>query len=163
MLLSHLNGPQYLSNATVKQASKRPICFATLPQNGLKNYVTRFTAHVQTFRGKIRLLWVGWILTSDWIKLCGSHVKRESVQQPTFFQYRFDSWVACVAGAWKYWAQEKTGAREGDTRGERELPHPSRVSLARARSLFRPLLPSPCYAGFFVGGKTRNLFSSQFC
>ena len=41
----------------------------------------------------------------------------------------------------------KTGAREGDTRGERKLPHPLRVSLARARSLFRPLLPSACYAG----------------
>ena len=26
--------------------------------------------------------------------------------------------IACVAGAWKLWAQEKTGARE-DTRGER--------------------------------------------
>ena len=48
----------------------------------------------------------------------------------------------------KYWAQEKTGVREGDTRGERELPHPSRVSLARARSLFRPLLPSAYYAGY---------------
>jgi len=24
--------------------------------------------------------------------------------------------VACVAGAWKQWAQEKTGAGEGDTR-----------------------------------------------
>ena len=28
------------------------------------------------------------------------------------------------------------------------LPHPSRVSLARAPSLFRPLLPSACYAGY---------------
>ena len=45
--------------------------------------------------------------------------------------------IACVAGAWKQWAQEKTGAREGDTR----------VSLARARSLFHPLLPSAYYAG----------------
>ena len=31
---------------------------------------------------------------------------------------------------------------------EKGLPHPSRVSLARARSLFRPLLPSACYAGY---------------
>ena len=46
--------------------------------------------------------------------------------------------IACVAGAWKQWAQEKPGAREGDTR----------VSLARARSLFHPLLPSACYAGY---------------
>ena len=30
----------------------------------------------------------------------------------------------------------------------RALPHPSRVSLAGARSLFRPLLPSACYAGY---------------
>ena len=28
------------------------------------------------------------------------------------------------------------------------LPHPLRVSLARAHSLFRPLLPSACYAGY---------------
>ena len=40
-------------------------------------------------------------------------------------------WLACVAGACKQWAQEKTGC----------------VSLARTRSLFRPLLPSACYAG----------------
>ena len=25
--------------------------------------------------------------------------------------------IACVAGAWKQWAKERTGAREGDTRG----------------------------------------------
>ena len=31
--------------------------------------------------------------------------------------------------------------------GEGELPHPSRVSLARTSFLFRPLLPSACYAG----------------
>ena len=28
--------------------------------------------------------------------------------------------------------------------------HPLRVSLARARSLFRPLLPSACYAGYVI-------------
>ena len=28
------------------------------------------------------------------------------------------NYLACVAGAWKWWAKE--GAREGDTRGERE-------------------------------------------
>ena len=28
--------------------------------------------------------------------------------------------LACVAGAWKQWTQERTGPREGDTRGERE-------------------------------------------
>ena len=36
--------------------------------------------------------------------------------------------------------QEKTGAREGDTC----------VSFARAHSLLRPLLPSACYAGYYV-------------
>ena len=25
--------------------------------------------------------------------------------------------LACVAGAWKLWAKERTGPREGDTRG----------------------------------------------
>ena len=28
--------------------------------------------------------------------------------------------------------------------------HPLRVSLARARSLFRPLLPSACYTGYVI-------------
>ena len=39
-------------------------------------------------------------------------------------------------------AQERTGAREGDT------PLPSRVSLSSARPFLRPLLPS--YAGYFL-------------
>ena len=30
--------------------------------------------------------------------------------------------LACVAGAWKWWALEKTGARGGDRGGERERP-----------------------------------------
>ena len=36
--------------------------------------------------------------------------------------------------------------------------NPSRVSFARARSLFRPLLPSACYAGYFnnSGSNKRN-------
>ena len=98
MLLSHLNEAQCLSSATVKRASKR----AKLLEHGLKNYVTRFNAYVQTFLGTNEFV-VSWMdaVTSDRIKLCGSHVKRESVQQPTFFQDRFDSWVACVTGAWK--------------------------------------------------------------
>ena len=33
--------------------------------------------------------------------------------------------LACVAGAWKQWAQEKTGAREGDTRRKRLTPRVS--------------------------------------
>ena len=61
---------------------------------------------------------------------------------------QFCSKLTCLAGAWKQWSQEKTGVREGDTRRKRELPNSSRVSLARTRSLFRPLLPSAaCYAG----------------
>ena len=28
--------------------------------------------------------------------------------------------LACVAGAWKWWAKGRTGVREGDTRGVRE-------------------------------------------
>ena len=44
----------------------------------------------------------------------------------------------------------KNGRPEGDTRGERELPHPSRVSLARVRSLFRRVLPGACYAGYKI-------------
>ena len=44
---------------------------------------------------------------------------------------------------------KKKQAREKETRErERELPHPSRVSLARARSLFHPLLPSARYVGY---------------
>ena len=42
--------------------------------------------------------------------------------------------IACVAGAWKQWAQEKNGCPR--------RRHAGSVSLARARSLFRPLLPS---------------------
>ena len=55
------------------------------------------------------------------------------------FAFRARHVLACVAGAWKQWAQAgEKRAREKD---------PLRVSLARARSLFRPLLPSACYAG----------------
>ena len=39
----------------------------------------------------------------------------------------FNMRLACVAGAWKQWAQKKTGAREGDTRGSLT----PRVSLSR--------------------------------
>ena len=48
---------------------------------------------------------------------------------------------------WKY--PHSQSASWNDFRGPsvQALPHPSRVSLARARSLFRPLLPRACYAG----------------
>ena len=42
--------------------------------------------------------------------------------------------LACVAGTWKWWAQEKTGAREGDTRRERERLHGRPPKI-----VFRPL------------------------
>ena len=45
-----------------------------------------------------------------------------------------------LKGARNKWAQEKTRAREEDTRGERELPLASHVSLARARSFLRPFI-----------------------
>ena len=49
---------------------------------------------------------------------------------------------------WKY--QHSQNASWNDFRGPsvQALPHPSRVSLARARSLFPLLLPSACYAGY---------------
>ena len=43
--------------------------------------------------------------------------------------------------------RKKGRARRRHARGE-VAPSPSRVSLARARSLFRPLLPSACYVGY---------------
>ena len=36
------------------------------------------------------------------------------------------------------------------------LPHPSRVSLKRARSLFCPLLPSACYAGYLTASHAQH-------
>ena len=43
---------------------------------------------------------------------------------------------------------EAVGTRKkGRARKRHARGHPSRVSLARARSLFRPLLPRACYAG----------------
>ena len=53
--------------------------------------------------------------------------------------------IACVAGAWKWWAKERTGTLDGDTR---QLPLPSRVSSSRSRFFLPPLLPSACYIGY---------------
>ena len=41
--------------------------------------------------------------------------------------------LACVAGAWKKWAKERTGAREGDTR----------VSFSRARFFYAYYFQAP--------------------
>ena len=48
--------------------------------------------------------------------------------------------LACVAGAWKWWAQEKTGAREGDS-PLACLPHarPFSLSLTSSKRLLRRL------------------------
>ena len=64
--------------------------------------------------------------------------------------------LACVAGAWKQWAKERTGTREGDTR----------VSFSPARFFLCSLLPSACYAGqvkqpayqapVFLGGRRKK-------
>ena len=52
--------------------------------------------------------------------------------------------TACVAGAWKYWAKERTG-RMRETR----VSLHSRVSPSRAPVLSRAqILSSACYAGF---------------
>ena len=53
---------------------------------------------------------------------------------------------------WKY--PHSQSASWNDFRGPsvQALPHPLRVSFARARSLFRPLLPSACYAGYWNTG-----------
>ena len=45
---------------------------------------------------------------------------QEGIQQ-LYGEKWITNFVACVAGAWKLRAQEKTGAREGDTRGQRDL------------------------------------------
>ena len=61
--------------------------------------------------------------------------------KPKFWNVFFVSLIlACVAGAWQYWAKERTGAREGDTR----------VSFSRARFFLCPLLPSACYTGYII-------------
>ena len=39
--------------------------------------------------------------------------------------------VACVTGAWKLWAKERTGAREGDTRPFFLVPTTSKLLLRR--------------------------------
>ena len=60
--------------------------------------------------------------------------------QPQFFcnypfLYNLPLYLACVAGACKQWEKERTGAREGDTRG---------VSLLLARPFFLAPTTSKC-------------------
>ena len=50
-------------------------------------------------------------------------------------QYDNVEGLACVAGAWKQWPQEETGAREGDALGERErLPGRPTKIVSRSQS-----------------------------
>jgi len=54
--------------------------------------------------------------------------------------------LACVADAWKWWAKEKTGARE--IHACLLLARPFFLMPTTSRGLLRPLLPSACYAGY---------------
>ena len=72
-------------------------------------------------------------------KMLKSILKRRSVLLPNYYTiipycyyYMLEVVGTIKKRAREKWAKERTGAREGDT---------------RARSLFRPLLPSACYAG----------------
>ena len=55
----------------------------------------------------------------------------------------------------------KNGRARRHARGE--VAHPSRVSLARARYLFRPLLPSACYAGYDKIVKCTGFWRKVYC
>ena len=74
----------------------------------------------------------GWMESAQCLWLA-NYLKGEKKSYYVWLWRKNSEILACVAGAWKYWAQEKRGARHR---------HPSRVSLARARSLLRQLLPS---------------------
>ena len=58
--------------------------------------------------------------------------------------------IACEAGAWKQWAQEKKGARERDTRGDT-----LRVSPSRALVL--------SFAHYFQGPATQAKLKMESC
>ena len=50
---------------------------------------------------------------------------------------------------WKYPHSQNASWNNFQGPSLQVLPHPSRVSLTRACSLFRPLLPSACYTSYF--------------
>lgn len=61
--------------------------------------------------------------------------KQRNQRLQLFSSKIFIGLVACVAGAWKSWAQKRTGRtreRHGKERDTERLPHPSRVFLARS-------------------------------
>ena len=49
--------------------------------------------------------------------------------------------LACVAGAWKLWAKERTGAREGDTPRVRERQHGRPPKIVSTRTLWVRIFP----------------------
>ena len=57
--------------------------------------------------------------------------------------------------------RRKNGRAMRHARGE--VAHPSRVSLARARSLFRPLLPSAWYPGYDKTVKCTGFWREDYC
>ena len=63
----------FISKGTKNGQQKRATCFATSLQNELNSDVPRFTALVQAFLATNQVVDGAWILTSDWIKLCGIH------------------------------------------------------------------------------------------
>ena len=73
--------------------------------------------------------------SSDSCPLLLSHQIRYAVCSLPVFS------LACVAGAWKYWAKEKTGAREGDTRGVRECLHRRPTKIVSTRILRVRIFP----------------------
>ena len=148
MFLSHLNEVQYLSHATVKRASKRPICFATLLQNGLKNYVTRFTAHVQTFLGTNPVV-VSWMDTNFWLDKTMRESRQTGECSTTYFLSR-QVWFLGSLRSRRLEVlstRKNRRARRSHARGE-GAPSPLGCLLpARPFSLSPTILPSPCYAG----------------
>ena len=61
--------------------------------------------------------------------------KRRNQRLKLFSSKIFVGLVACIAGAWKSWAQERTGSareRHGKERDKERLPYPPRVFLAHS-------------------------------
>ena len=78
LFLLNLNiwSTQFLSWGTQNRQQKRAACFATLQQKSWKVMLRVLPPTFKLYLQQIRLLQVAWILTSDWIKLHGSHVIR---------------------------------------------------------------------------------------
>ena len=67
--------------------------------------------------------------------------------------------IACVASAWKWWAQGKTGAREGDTRGDTLRVSPSRAPVFSFAHYFQaPATQAKIKDGVLLGGSNLLLW-----